>query len=53
MACLWRQCPNQLNDGWTESHENNGRQNKEHEWHNHFDGSLSGLFFGALPALGS
>ena len=53
MACLWRQCPNQLNDGRTESHENNGWQNKEHEWHNHFDGSLCGLFFGALPALGA
>src|ERR1700730_15328847 len=43
--------PDQFDDGWTDRHENDRRQNKYHQRGNHLDGSLCSLFFGPLPAF--
>jgi hypothetical protein len=43
----------QLNYGWAYGDENQGGHYEQDEGDNHFDGRFSGLFFGALAALGA
>src|ERR1035437_4777626 len=43
----------QLNDGRADRDYQQGRHHKQHQGNDHFDGSLGGLFFGALAAFGA
>jgi hypothetical protein len=44
----WAQLTNEANDGWTDRHENDRRQNKQHQGRDHLDGRFGGLLFGSL-----
>ncbi len=42
------QLPDKADDGWTDGHENDRRQNKQHQGRDHLDGRFGGLLFGSL-----
>jgi hypothetical protein len=53
VTCPWRQDTDQLDDGWSKSHEDDGGKDKQDQRNDHLDGGFCGLLFGALPSFGA
>jgi hypothetical protein len=53
VSCLWRQDTNQLDDGRSQSHEDDGGKDKHDQRDDHLDGGFGSLFLGSLAPLGA